>query len=732
MNRRTADASRQPPAKASAAGRMAGWSTGWPTLAPQFGWVVALTLLLGFSHYLPTGALFTTPAGYLPFHAGLESISIVVSLMVFALAWNLRGQPDNSHRMLLGAGFLAVCLIDIGHTLTYAGMPDLIAPGDTERAIDFWLAGRFVAAALLLAVALLPIAHWSAKACHGAVLAAIAFAAAVYWLGLYRADWFPRTFIAGQGLTGFKIGAEYLLTALYGIAAVLLYLKSRRARNDDLAWLAAAAWVQGLAELFLTLYADVTDLFNLLGHVYKAIAYLMVYRALFVAGIQAPYRELNFERARLQTLLASIPDLVWLKDPDGIYLACNSRFERFFGADAAQILGNTDYDFVARELADAFRAHDLQAMQSKTPTLNEEWVTYADDGHREFLETTKTPMFDAAGRLIGVLGIAHDITARDQAARALRENEQRLQMIANASPALFWSAGLDRGCDWFNQRWLDFTGRSLQQELGDGWTEGVHPDDLARCLATYTDAFDARQPFSMEYRLRRHDGVYRWLIDIGQPRYDADGDFIGYIGSCLDISAEKQLRDQIAQSEVHYRHLFEHNPAPMLIYQRGSLRLKDVNEAFERHYGYRREEALALTLPDLYPPAQRDAIVALAASLHGHAYAGEWQHCKKSGDLIHIVAHSHDLQYQGRDCRVAVITDISAIKQAEQALRQRNAELEQFNAAAVGRELKMIELKREVNQLAAALGRPAPYDIAAIAPDPSAGADPASLSGEPE
>jgi PAS domain S-box-containing protein len=140
--------------------------------------------------------------------------------------------------------------------------------------------------------------------------------------------------------------------------------------------------------------------------------------------------------------------------------------------------------------------------------------------------------------------------------RSLRDKDEtqrqllaRLDSVANASPALFWTAGLDKGCDWFNRRWLEFTGRSMEQELGNGWAEGVHPEDFDRCLATYVQAFDARQPFSMEYRLRHHDGSFRWLLDRGLPRHDADGRFIGYIGSCLDISEEKAM--QLALKELN-------------------------------------------------------------------------------------------------------------------------------------------------------------------------------------
>jgi len=135
-------------------------------------------------------------------------------------------------------------------------------------------------------------------------------------------------------------------------------------------------------------------------------------------------RQLHVE-SLLQTIIQTIPDLVWLKDTEGVYLSCNPMFERFFGALETDIVGKTDYDFVDREQADLFRAHDHRAMLADTPCINEEWVIFADDGHRAFMETTKAPMYDACGKLIGVLGIAHDITER----RAAAEKIQRLTRL---------------------------------------------------------------------------------------------------------------------------------------------------------------------------------------------------------------------------------------------------------------------------------------------------------------
>jgi PAS domain S-box-containing protein len=135
----------------------------------------------------------------------------------------------------------------------------------------------------------------------------------------------------------------------------------------------------------------------------------------------------------LQTLVKTIPDLVWLKDNDGVFLACNTMFERYFGATEAEIIGKTDYDFVDKVVADFFRENDRKAVAAGKPTMNEEWVTYAD-GHKALLETIKTPMFDKEGNLIGVLGIAHEITKRKRTEETLRDNEEKFR-------ALFEQAG---------------------------------------------------------------------------------------------------------------------------------------------------------------------------------------------------------------------------------------------------------------------------------------------------
>lgn len=122
--------------------------------------------------------------------------------------------------------------------------------------------------------------------------------------------------------------------------------------------------------------------------------------------------------------------------------------------------------------------------------------------------------------------------------------------IADIAPVMIWMAGLDKLCHYFNRTWLDFTGRELKDELGNGWAEGVHPDDVRRCLDVYERSFDRRAPFTMEYRLRRHDGEYRWILDNGKPIYSGEGEFIGYAGSCVDISEKKEAEDAIKRVAI--------------------------------------------------------------------------------------------------------------------------------------------------------------------------------------
>ena len=189
-------------------------------------------------------------------------------------------------------------------------------------------------------------------------------------------------------------------------------------------------------------------------------------------------------------------------------------------------------DVAAREAME--RGEDLVVeYRIRHPVRGERWLTSIGR------------IVDCANRPGYMTGISMDITEHKQAEQALRDSEQRFRHMADALPVLIWVSDVTKACAWFNQYWLNFTGRPMQELLGDGWVQDVHKDDLARCLHDYTTQFDARQSFVTEYRLRRHDGEYRWVEDSGIPWFAPSGEFVGYIGACVDFTDRKQAEDRL-------------------------------------------------------------------------------------------------------------------------------------------------------------------------------------------
>ena len=186
-------------------------------------------------------------------------------------------------------------------------------------------------------------------------------------------------------------------------------------------------------------------------------------------------RKLSESEAHLRTLVETIPDLIWLKDPDGFYLSCNLKFESFFGAKQSEIVGKTDYDFVNKKLADFSRKNDKAAMASGKPTVNEEKVTYASDGHQEYLETIKTPMVRKDGKLIGVLGVARDITDRKKSEREIKESHERLLAILNSLESIVYVADLDTyevlyANNYFTEKFGEVMGKTCWKVMQAGRT----------------------------------------------------------------------------------------------------------------------------------------------------------------------------------------------------------------------------------------------------------------------
>jgi PAS domain S-box-containing protein len=234
----------------------------------------------------------------------------------------------------------------------------------------------------------------------------------------------------------------------------------------------------------------------------------------------------------------------------GRYIDVNDSFLEISGYKREEVIGHTSLELGIWETPEA-REKFVQQVQERGSVVNVETRLRRKDGSVRTLLSSAEKL-DIAGKEC-LLVASSNITELVGAQQALRESEERFRNMADTAPVMIWITGTDKQCTYTNKRWLDFTGRTAEEEQGFGWSRNIHPEDYERALETYLTNFEARQPFEMEYRLRRQDGEYRWIYDCGIPRFSADGSFLGYIGSCLDLTERKQSEDALrkAHDELH-------------------------------------------------------------------------------------------------------------------------------------------------------------------------------------
>ena len=302
---------------------------------------------------------------------------------------------------------------------------------------------------------------------------------------------------------------------------------------------------------------------------------------------------------------------------------------------------------------------------------------------------------------IPLLFLATVIEERVTGETELRESESRFRIVADAAPVLIWMSGVDKLCTFFNKPWLEFTGRSMEQELGNGWAEGVHSDDLQNCLDVYTAAFDARQPFVMQYRLRRNDGVFRWVSDQGVPQYDAQGRFAGYIGSCFDVTELVNKDAALRESEERMRMTAE---AVNLGIWEWDLSKDEIWATNARRALLGWPASGKITLEHFISrlhPGDRDRIrQAIDDAIHkGQDFDSEYRLVLPDGIVRWMATRgSVRLDAHGKPAQLLGISiDITARKQAELEARQRRDELSHLSRVALIGEMSA-SIAHELNQ----------------------------------
>jgi PAS domain S-box-containing protein len=254
----------------------------------------------------------------------------------------------------------------------------------------------------------------------------------------------------------------------------------------------------------------------------------------------------------LRTTLYSIGDAVITTGAQGAVRMMNPVAERLTGYSESEARG-LPADQVFRIVNEETRAEVESPIrrvlrEGQVVGLGNHTVLVSRTGQDVPIDDSGAPIRGRDGSLEGVVLVFRDVTERQQAQEALERSERRFRTLADSAPVMIWLDAPDGGRTFFNQPWLRFTGRSWERELGDGWKEGVHPEDARRRQEVYDRALETLQPFSVEFRLRRHDGRYCWVLGRGVPRFGEDGKFLGFTGSCTDIDDRKRAEEKMREA----------------------------------------------------------------------------------------------------------------------------------------------------------------------------------------
>jgi diguanylate cyclase (GGDEF)-like protein/PAS domain S-box-containing protein len=371
-----------------------------------------------------------------PLHSVLEIVAIAISAMVFAVGWHAQ-EPDQRRTMLpFACLMLGVALLDISHLLSYQGMPDFLTPNGAEKSIDFWLAARSLS---VLALLLLAFEGWTPLARLGRwtqltiVLTAVLL---LHLLFLLRPDWTPATFVAGQGLTPFKQVVEATLIAGLLLAASRFLHSLQQARKpgaSPAATLLGAALVLVLSGICFMVYVDLTGFYNTLGHVYKVVGYVLLYRAVFIARVELPFERLRESESELRALLAAIPDPLFEVDAEGRYLRVHAVDQSILVAAPEQLVGRNGAEVMSPEAWAVCRAA-LDEAAVRGVSRGRQARLLLPGGERWF-EMSVSALGRGDGRIPRFVAISRDVTAQHEAERRLDLQARRADALLSLSAA---------------------------------------------------------------------------------------------------------------------------------------------------------------------------------------------------------------------------------------------------------------------------------------------------------
>ncbi len=408
-------------------------------------------------------------------------------------------------------------------------------------------------------------------------------------------------------------------------------------------------------------------------------------RLLHYEGVVEDITERKRSRQELQEsnqfreeIISGAGEGIVVYDRDLRYIVWNHYMERMTGLPAAKVMGRKPL-----EMMPFLQEHGIEnllelALAGETVSSRDILYSIPETNRSGWAVVTYGPHRDGAGRIVGVIGLVHDVTERRRAEQALRESEERFRVMADAAPVMIWTDDATGRTTYFNKPWLDFTGREIDQELGFGSRESLHPDDLPKFVEAYEAARSGRSAFQTDYRLRRHDGEYRWVLETAMPRFTESGEFEGFIGSVVDITDRRQAEQALRESQERYRVVAETATDGIVTIGEDS-EILFANRAIERIFGYTPEElkgrSLTVLMPETHGARHRTAIRRYLDTGERHL---NWSSVRvpgrhKAGHEVPLELSFGDYIREGKHLFTGIIRDITDRRRAEEALQESEA-----------------------------------------------------------
>jgi PAS domain S-box-containing protein len=384
---------------------------------------------------------------------------------------------------------------------------------------------------------------------------------------------------------------------------------------------------------------------------------------------QRVYAEMRQAKEDFEVIFSTGPDAITLtRLSDGKILKVNEGYQALSGKRADEVVGKNAKE-ASLGLIEADRLKYYRAIEEKGSIDNFESTLQHPDGRR--IAVLLSGKVIKVNDIPCIVSIIRDISAIQKINDQLKEANQLFSTVANSSSSLFWMSGLNRDYFWFNDSWLKFTGRKMAEETGDGWQADVHPDELDNWLKTYHENFDKRISYIQEYRLRHNDGTYHWIVVQGVPRYDYNGQFAGYIGTCFDITKRKTAEEKLQESEKKYRLLIESANDAIVVVQ--DTLFKYVNPSMIKLLGSKSEnELIGASFTEIIYSDDLNMVI--------ENYRKRMQKIQVPRYDFRMLTHNREIkwvqivgvliEWEGRPASLNFLVDITEHKLAEEKLKE--------------------------------------------------------------